>query len=582
MAVINKLILSFNYDLVDKYYDFYLVTTSDKYIKSGAYILDKPLDLLKAESVVFDNGRTMFIMFKKNTIKRLDLINIIEDEKLSLKQVFSKEIKEYILFRLFLFSLNNFSSNMLRFNNIAGKFYIYDISWMDKKMRFFKALEFNVDKDLYLSADACSFSSVNLFPNKIQISEYPRYSFSFKSNCLKRVLHPENSDVFIKKACYGRKAEITFLDLSKNKIENNKSFYVYKVLDLLEEKFNSFLNFKFQEIEILKTIDKTREEKIENLVHQLAAFKNINLVNWSNDKEYEEEFKEIVGIFSEGKLAEITENSKIVKDAFNVIYLHSKEYYEQNNYNDPYKKFLKDEVIQHLTVEDSADKIVDNNKAIYTTILKELLIKDDLIHNKKISLDNWESFNFEGDYIFGKEKDGVHYFIIVKKDGTFVLSSKINDLSSFDYKTLNKLSDYLTINKGKEKTVISNPSGDIIVISRTQGFTLPKKELFKLESVGRDKDSRREYLSGITDINLYNFENSIFYNVGVKGQGMQTSVPKASHLYKVDVIQGRNFIDELLETMAVTFVKYKSFTVLPYPIKYLNEFILLNEKEKQG
>ena len=34
---------------------------------------------------------------------------------------------------------------------------------------------------------------------------------------------------------------------------------------------------------------------------------------------------------------------------------------------------------------------------------------------------------------------------------------------------------------------------------------------------------------------------------------------------------------EILSTLSVTFVKYKSFTVLPYPIKYLNEYIMMME-----
>ena len=55
---------------------------------------------------------------------------------------------------------------------------------------------------------------------------------------------------------------------------------------------------------------------------------------------------------------------------------------------------------------------------------------------------------------------------------------------------------------------------------------------------------------------------------------MNTVIPKASILYQVDVIEGNNFIEELLSTMAVSFVKYKSFTVMPYPIKYINEYVI--------
>ena len=140
MAISNKLIVTFNHAKIDATYDFYVITTSDKYINNGAYVLDKPIETLKAESVVFDNGRSLFIMFKKKAIDRIDLVQNIEDEKLSVKQVYSDELKDYILFRLFLFSLNNFNFDDNKFNNITGKFYVTNPSWMAKSRNTFKAL----------------------------------------------------------------------------------------------------------------------------------------------------------------------------------------------------------------------------------------------------------------------------------------------------------------------------------------------------------------------------------------------------------------------------------------------------------
>ena len=58
---------------------------------------------------------------------------------------------------------------------------------------------------------------------------------------------------------------------------------------------------------------------------------------------------------------------------------------------------------------------------------------------------------------------------------------------------------------------------------------------------------------------------------------MNTKIIRAPHLYKIDVIAGQNIMGEILATLSVTFVKYKSFTVLPYPIKYLNEYIAMTE-----
>ena len=62
-------------------------------------------------------------------------------------------------------------------------------------------------------------------------------------------------------------------------------------------------------------------------------------------------------------------------------------------------------------------------------------------------------------------------------------------------------------------------------------------------------------------------------NVSILDDGVVSEKP-----YNINVIKGQNFIEDILETMAVSFVKYKSFTVMPYPTKYLNEYILICEK----
>ena len=577
MAISNRLLVSFNHKLINENYSFFVITTSEKYINSGAYTLDKPTSILKAESAVFDGGRSLFVMFKKNLISKTQLVEQIEDEKLSLKQVQSDEIKDYILFRLFLFSLNNFNSDEIKFNNITGKFYITSPSWITKNKNMFKALNINVDQNMNIIVEATTFTRISLFTNKKVLFDYPKYEFSNKNSSLKRVLYPENDNVYIRKSLFGVKAEIPFFEFSPKKLKNNKVYYLYYVLKIMKQKFEALLSFEFATIDIVKTIGRSRDENIDEYVKDIVNFKDVNIINWSNSPEHEEYFQEIVAIFNERKLGQLTCQKSIINGAYNIIYLHDKDYYEQNKYKDPYKNFPQQEVIQHITVEESTDKIISDNKAVYNTILKELLIKDDIINKKSISLDNWASFGFSGDYYFGKEKDGVHYFITIHKDGSFELSHKSNDFSSFNDPVLNKCSDYLTDNKGKEKTVIADTNGNVMVISRTQSFTLPNEEIFSLEQISRSKESREQYLSGVVDINLYSQDDKTYYSAGIQGYGMQTSIPKAAHLYQVEAIEGKLFIEELLETMAVSFVKYKSFTVLPYPIKYLNEYILMCE-----
>lgn len=63
-------------------------------------------------------------------------------------------------------------------------------------------------------------------------------------------------------------------------------------------------------------------------------------------------------------------------------------------------------------------------------------------------------------------------------------------------------------------------------------FTLPNQSFYK-DVVGRSKKDREEYYPGLLDINYYEINGVNYYNVGTYGFGMQSNIPKASHLYKI-------------------------------------------------
>ena len=67
--------------------------------------------------------------------------------------------------------------------------------------------------------------------------------------------------------------------------------------------------------------------------------------------------------------------------------------------------------------------------------------------------------------------------------------------------------DYLTDNKGKEKTVIANPLEISCYFTNISVYT-PVKRYFHFRKY-RSKEDRDKYFSGLTDINLYNEEGAI-------------------------------------------------------------------------
>ena len=65
----NELLASFEYSNIDKDYDFYYVTTSDKYIKGGATFLD--IDDIKISALQFESA-----LLRRNNLNRIQLTHI--------------------------------------------------------------------------------------------------------------------------------------------------------------------------------------------------------------------------------------------------------------------------------------------------------------------------------------------------------------------------------------------------------------------------------------------------------------------------------------------------------------------------
>lgn len=582
IATTNQLNIKFQRALIDKNFDFFRLSTTEKYIAGGAYVLDKPNLELKAQSVAFENGKILYVMFAKGTISKYEFIRTINEEHLVINHVSCDDIKDYVLFRLFLYSLNNFEHENLTFNNITGKLYICSPEWMKKDKSSFVALHIDVDNELYLSAEATTFAQYCRFSETKKLKEYAKYELANKNHALKRVLADNKSQgTYIKKGIYNKKADIPFFLLSSKDISKSKVYYIYLVLDLLKQRFGSYLDFSFKTINVSKSIGRTKDSSFMN--HALEEFlkKPLIFINKVLGTEYVETFEDIVSSINKFSSADGKIGGVVDRSANNIVLIHNKDYYEQHKYSDVHKTLPRNAVIQCITVEDTAESIIDDKKAIIETIIKEIVIKNDILFAGRFTLDDWTSFNFTSDYVFGKEKDGAHYFITVHPDGTFELNNKVDDFSSFGNDVLDRCSALLSSNKGKEKVIVSDCNGNVNIVSRTNRYALPPREIFDLETISRSAESREKYLAGVVDINLYDSaDGKFYYNVGIQGYGMNTKIIHAPLLYQVDIISGINIMNDLLATMSVSFVKYKSFTVLPYPIKYLNEYILMKENDK--
>lgn len=217
--------------------------------------------------------------------------------------------------------------------------------------------------------------------------------------------------------------------------------------------------------------------------------------------------------------------------------------------------------------------------AAISTVVHEMLIKHD-IEVGRISLFDWDSIGLNNAISFGMratiDEEERYFFMKIKPDGSFGFEEQKMDLFAF-----NEYTDCVNIFADAKDVsgVIRYSNGDINIIRETSWFTIPEIEkIYEELSAGntrlRGKEPRRELLSGITDIKLFEQDGRKYYFVGIIGEGMRTNVAHAANIRMIEPYKKAALrFEELLPLMNVTFVRNGQLTVMPFPFKYLREYI---------
>lgn len=665
----NEVSVSFNHESIHHDFDFFHISTSEKYIKGGASFLD--MEEIQVLSIQFESGKSFYLMLSKNTMLRTELIRILNEKEggknLSLKAVSSTKLPEHILTQLFLNALSNPSDERLSFNNLSGKLLCFRSSWLDKKEDNFiwglQCLEVKVGEDRCLRLTARKLSSLALKKymkfEKRKLQDYPQYELSFNGLTLKRVSNDkkDRKENFIIKPLDGERGGISFLDFSNlESFTSTKVGVLYDVIKALHKKFGNYLQLDFKKYEIDEVLECRRKSLDEYKEIVKEEFINLGLhivdeVQTETSLEYLRDVSaEIKKIIPE---LQCSFGKKLSGKKFNLCYIHDKDFYEEE---DAHNKKKEDYSIQHITVENFNPKTT----AVIQNLLKELIIKRDLNHNR-LTIVDWKRYGFHSDWIFGMESDKDYYFMRIHPDGSFKIEKL--ELNLFTFSEFNTYMEYFGVEKERKKDgtrvigLIKDEDGNVNLIRETNKYSLPnfleigdilenvaregkflgrdliewlkkvidltekkgvkeelelilikidekkeykKKEILELikgrnakkevvsfifENTGemlysylRGEAERKEYFSGNIDINYIEDGSRAIYSVGDIGSGMNTSIERASLIREIEVTEGSElFFKKLLPLMEVSFVRYGMLTVLPFPFKYLREFIL---KEK--
>ena len=164
----------------------------------------------------------------------------------------------------------------------------------------------------------------------------------------------------------------------------------------------------------------------------------------------------------------------------------------------------------------------------------------------------------------------------VKPDGRFAFNEQ--ELNLFE---LNQYTECVNIFEDNPSVcgIIKRANGDINLIRDTELITIPEiaelnKELSSGNTKLRSKTKRDELLSAILDIKMFGEAPEKYYFVGTIGYGMRTKVVTAANIRAITSYKdSQPMFEELLPLMNVTFVHNGQLTVVPFPFKYLREYI---------
>jgi len=591
----NKVIFHKSYEEIDKLYDIVRIKTDGRYFKFNSTVFDLPL-LNKNVRAVLYSSNMIFLLANKGkdnlTIIMEGLKEVKEAEKLTGSLISSKQLEDYQLLQLLLNSIWNFNSEDLKSNNVTGHLYCFDSDWCYRGLRELKdeivwvsCIEIKIDQEMHINLPVKTFSSEKIKEfirfGKTKYEDYPKYILNKNKTMSRKLMDDEGTEYIMRNS--GKKREIPFLDLSSfRKFKKTKMGILYQTIQKFNLVFQGMASIELDSIPVTDSIESKRSNINKEKGQRELMFinKGINIIDLADDEESKlaietakNAFNEVFNETDSLLLLDISEKEEPEQSRLNVVIMHEKNFY---NEEDPYKNKYKDCVIQHITIEEILCS--RSIKHIIRTLANELLVKND-ISNGKISLYDWKKLGLRDEAVFiSKQTDNeenIYYFMTIQPDGSFNLFAR-KDFDAID-KYTNYL-QYFLVDESIDNLII-NQDGNVISIWDTGWITIPNiEEIASYLKEGNNKlkgkEKRKELLEAVTDIKELFYQGEMYYYVGVIGDGMQSTIAKASHIRKYKISQGgMPDTSALVKLLDNQFVRNGQFTVLPFPFKYINENI---------
>lgn len=608
----NRVVAKINHEKINEKYDFFEIaeTREGKYFEFSANLLDDLVMDNSVHAVQFHGGKKVYVMMKKDD-KNLERIKTAKNkskdaEFLSCESIPVGSIEDFRLIQLFLNGLFRSGHSLLSYNNIGGHLYCFHPKWLKQTKGVvwkIPTLDVRVNRQKNLSLDVCTFSELKLSvkhaknnEEKAKVYDKPRY-VCIGNNTMRRKLEGDSALEYVTGSAGSSKINIPFIKLwPAASFPESKMGMLSNIVEKFNHDFGEMICIDFATIGNYQSIDFSKEIEKENksAIESALSKTPIKILDEIDNDEFEsmEKCKAIQReIKLKYKLNAII-GKRPDKDAINISLIHEPEYYESTGEPDPHQKKHEGVSIQHITLQHGMECLSDS----ISTIIHNALVKKDLI-NGKISLFDWAKTGLAEKISFGyadkipNTKNLYNYYVMeVNPDGCFEIKELDNSVfNSEEYQKWADIFDCTRIeNRPKEEPVeglILDAAGNINVIRSSDKITLPDFEKIKAEVDNGATNIKcagtfEEFYSGCMNIKMFEDCGKTYYCVGRKDKNPLLSIPRAVNIREIQSYDGAPILfEKLLPLMSVEFVRNGQLTVLPFPFKYLREWVDMN-KEK--
>jgi hypothetical protein len=519
----------------------------------------------------YKSGSTIFLLTEKKEISK---INYTETNKLKchMKIIDAQTVNgiyKNILLNI-LIGLYGTSGNMFTLGDFQnGCFIIHD-----KQKSKVITMKFFIDKNNLLSLNVITFSKIKC--TKTNINKYIFYTI--EGNKLIRVLKPleVEGDLFIQKN-RGKKSKIDFINFEKDFLKSkvgylsvfmeniNLALSKYIVIDLKQKEFVCLLSGTNKKDKII--------ELKENIIKGFLNSKCINIIDYEDslNATYKDE---LIIKFTKyfNKKIDVKFTKNLTKDVPTFVFINEKHEYKDN---DPYLKLKKQNKLTQMITYKIAKSLLRED-VIFEALLKELMIKTEIVNNKFYLSTKWSIFKEFIFFIQSKKDDDISYKKIYI-DNNEIKTEDLTLLDQLKIQKINKINE-----QEKNIELIAFKDDDYFVVAKMDQFVLPNfnnclkiyKNFINNNEIPRlrRKEFRKDTITG-SGVNYVIEDNSLIYYSSINTLNPNAKISKANILRKIYFSNLDFDYKNLLNSLDEYFIRNKEFTVLPFVVKYLSEYL---------